>query len=152
MPNIAAQAKQGSAEPEVPPEVAARRPIALTHIAAEDGGAQEQSGLTTVGQSGRAPVHAPRGTMTPNQARTAKARATKAKKAVAAAVQAIPAEPLAGLTRAQIDEIRGRTYPGAPKMDGELGDRTPAFVNWLYKNHPQDAAVRYYARDIWPTE
>ncbi len=54
MPNIASQAKQGSSEPETPPEVAARRPIALTHIAAESGNAEERAGLTTVGQSGRA--------------------------------------------------------------------------------------------------
>lgn len=151
MPNIAAQ-NQKSSEPETPPEIASRRPVALTHIAAESGQASERPGLTTVGQSGRMHIdeNVPRGT--PGLQRTAKARAAKAAKAAAAAAKAMPAEPIAGLKREEIEAIRGKTYPKAPKMDGTLGDRTPAFVNWLFKNHPQDAAVRYYARDIWPSE
>lgn len=59
--------------------------------------------------------------------------------------------PVAGLTPTKVAEIKGRDYPQAPKMDCELGDRTPAFVNWLWANKPADAKVRYAYRDIWPT-
>lgn len=42
--------------------------------------------------------------------------------------------------------VRSQQYPGAPKMSPMLGDLTPEFVEWLYLNHPYDAAVRYFAR------
>jgi hypothetical protein len=58
--------------------------------------------------------------------------------------------PLKGLTPEQTAEIKGRDYKDAPKMNPELGDRTPAFVNWLWANKPEDAKVRYAYRDIWP--
>lgn len=146
MPTEAPGQKTAS-DPEVPDTIARRRPIALTHIAAESGQAEERTGLTTIGQSGKRNIN--EGLAAHNAQRKSRTKALKAK---AAAEKAIPAEPLAGLTREQIEQFRSRSYTGAPKMDGMLGDRTPAFVNWLYKNHPKDAAVRYYARDIWPTE
>lgn len=42
--------------------------------------------------------------------------------------------------------VRSQQYLGAPKMSPMLGDLTPEFVEWLYLNHPYDAAVRYFAR------
>lgn len=60
--------------------------------------------------------------------------------------------PFKGLTTEQVAEIRGKSYDDAPTLDPELGDRTPAFVNWLWLRHPVDAKVRYGYRDIWPTK
>lgn len=42
--------------------------------------------------------------------------------------------------------LLAKKYNKAPAMDGDLGDLTPAFVEWLYLNHPSDAATRYYGR------
>jgi hypothetical protein len=42
--------------------------------------------------------------------------------------------------------IRQMTYKDAPVMSPSLGDLTPEFVEWLYLNHPYDAAVRYFSR------
>jgi hypothetical protein len=41
--------------------------------------------------------------------------------------------------------IKTRTYPDAPPF-GEAGDKTPEFVEWLFKHHPEDAAIRYAGR------
>jgi len=46
----------------------------------------------------------------------------------------------------ELHDIRSRTYPDAPKMDPRFGDLTPEFSEWLYLNHPVDAAARYFAR------
>lgn len=35
---------------------------------------------------------------------------------------------------------------GAPEQDPMLGDKTPAFVDWLYANRPEEAARRYQGR------
>lgn len=50
------------------------------------------------------------------------------------------------ITAEETREIRCRSYPGAPHMGPATGDLTPEFVEWLYLNHPYDAAVRYYGR------
>lgn len=50
------------------------------------------------------------------------------------------------VTADETRRLRGLAYPDAPKMDPNTGDLTPAFVEWLYLNHPYDAAVRYAAR------
>lgn len=50
------------------------------------------------------------------------------------------------VTADETRRLRGLAYPDAPKMDSNTGDLTPAFVEWLYLNHPYDAAVRYAAR------
>lgn len=42
--------------------------------------------------------------------------------------------------------VRALNYKDAPKMDPQLGDLTPAFVEWLYLNKPYDASVRYFSR------
>lgn len=34
----------------------------------------------------------------------------------------------------------------APMMDPAAGDKTPAYVDWLYANYPEDAARRYAGR------
>lgn len=54
--------------------------------------------------------------------------------------------PARHITAAEGAEICARQYPGAPKMDPIIGDYSPDFVEWLYLNHPYDAAVRYFAR------
>lgn len=46
-----------------------------------------------------------------------------------------------------IDPQKLRTYPDAPKYD-ERGDKTPAFVDWLFANHPKDAEHRYFGRKL----
>lgn len=46
-----------------------------------------------------------------------------------------------------MDPLKLRTYPDAPKYD-HRGDKTPAFVDWLFANHPHDAEVRYLNRKI----
>lgn len=138
-----------SAEPEIPDEVQRRGATALTHIA-EESGAEAKEGLTEVGQSGVKYID---GGPTPaHVAKAAQMRQAKARKARQRAEQNAPAEPIRGMTAAQVEEVRGRSYEKAPRMDPTLGDKTQAFVNWLFKNHPQDAYIRYYARDVWPTE
>lgn len=34
----------------------------------------------------------------------------------------------------------------APPMDPEMGDKTPAFVEWLHRNYPEEFARRYKDR------
>jgi hypothetical protein len=53
------------------------------------------------------------------------------------------AEPV---TAAETNRIRGLQYADAPKQEPQFGDLTPAFAEWLYLNHPYDAAVRYATR------
>jgi hypothetical protein len=79
------------------------------------------------------------------------AAASAARKARNRAEEFAGGEPIAGIPDARVIEIKGINYPGAPKMDPELGDRTLAFVNWLWANKPEEAKVRYAYRDIWPT-
>lgn len=50
------------------------------------------------------------------------------------------------VTADETRRIRALGYKDSPKMDSNTGDLTPAFVEWLYLNHPYDAAVRYAAR------
>lgn len=45
-----------------------------------------------------------------------------------------------------VDPIKAKVYPDAPEMDPSQGDKTPEFVDWLYDNHPADAAKRYAGR------
>lgn len=55
--------------------------------------------------------------------------------------------PIPGNTKAAIArKIMAENYKDAPQMDGTLGDRTPAFVEWLFLTHPAKAAVRYQGR------
>lgn len=44
--------------------------------------------------------------------------------------------------------IKAKRYADAPPMDAAAGDKTPAFVNWLFDNHPEDASIRYAGRKI----
>lgn len=46
----------------------------------------------------------------------------------------------------EVARIKALPYRDGPKMDPGLGDLTPAFVEWLYLNHPYEATVRYYGR------
>jgi hypothetical protein len=55
-----------------------------------------------------------------------------------------PADPVSVEEAHRICALK---YADAPAMDGNLGDLTPQFVEWLYLNHPYDAAVRYSARN-----
>lgn len=50
------------------------------------------------------------------------------------------------VTKAETVRVREASYEGAPPMDRNLGDLTPAFSEWLYLNHSYDAAVRYASR------
>ena len=47
-----------------------------------------------------------------------------------------------GIKGEKRDEPKGNVPP-RPKMDPNLGDATPAFVEWLFKYYPKDAYVRY---------
>lgn len=60
-------------------------------------------------------------------------------------------EPLRGISVDAVATVRSRSWPDAPAMDPEIGQRTPAFVNWLWANHPKDAKIVYAYKDIWPT-
>lgn len=55
-------------------------------------------------------------------------------------------KPLPRTVDAPVSKIKSKGYAGAPPMDPDMGDKTPAFVDWLYENHPEDAARRYYGR------
>lgn len=45
-------------------------------------------------------------------------------------------------------DLKTRSYAeeGAPEMDPALGDKTPAFVDWMHTHHPEEAAKRYLGR------
>ena len=47
---------------------------------------------------------------------------------------------------APVDPNKSKEYPDAPPKNPDAGDKTPAFVNWLYENHPKDAELRYAGR------
>jgi hypothetical protein len=49
-------------------------------------------------------------------------------------------EGMAGLP---VDEKPKAPIPKAPKMDIQLGDKTPAYVDWMFKYKPNEAKVRY---------
>lgn len=67
--------------------------------------------------------------------------------------------PMRGVPESVMDALRGNEAKGilpkvwedAPEMDSTLGYRTPKFVNWLWAQHPHDAALLYAYKDIWPT-
>jgi hypothetical protein len=43
---------------------------------------------------------------------------------------------------------RNMTVPDAPRMDPKLGDKTPAYVEWMYRWFPVDAEARYRGRKV----
>lgn len=53
--------------------------------------------------------------------------------------------PASHVSTKTLEDVRARKYLLAPAF-GPLGDLTPEFVEWLYLNHPEDAAIRYFAR------
>lgn len=53
---------------------------------------------------------------------------------------------ISGISAEVTREMRAKLYLGSPKMSPTHGDITPEFVEWLYLNHPYDAAVRYFGR------
>jgi hypothetical protein len=130
---------QNTDTPDTPPEVLAAqaKSRALTPQTADLLGSKE-----FVNEGGQ---------LTGLSAAQAKGAASAAKKARTRAEVYAGGTPIAGLSVEQVNAIKGRGYPAAPKMDKELGDRTPAFVNWLWATHPADAKVRFAYRDIWPT-
>ena len=130
---------QQSDTPDAPPEVLARqaKSRALTPQTAELIGAKEY-----VDDAGHTqPFGQQTMTKRDEAARSARMRAEAF----------VGGTPHAGIDPAKVALIKGRNYPDAPAMDVELGDRTPAFVNWLFATHPEDAKIRYAYRDIWPT-
>jgi hypothetical protein len=141
-------AQTAETEPEIPDEVARRKRVALTPVAAEEQGTVTREGATDYGASKS--INA--GLAAYNASRGSAGKTQNVRKAVEKFIfDTFKGEPLKGLNMAQVDEIRGRNYPKAPKMDATIGDMTPAFVNWLYANEPKDAAIRYAYRDILPT-
>ena len=36
--------------------------------------------------------------------------------------------------------------PPAPEMEQMLGDKTPAYVEWMRDHHPEEFAIRYAGR------
>jgi hypothetical protein len=62
--------------------------------------------------------------------------------------QAPAVRDLKAMPKVAVDPIKSKTYPDAPAMDPAMGDKTPAFVNWLRANHPEDAAKRYANRIV----
>lgn len=39
-----------------------------------------------------------------------------------------------------------KDIPPAPEMEQMLGDKTPAYVEWVRDHHPQEFATRYAGR------
>jgi hypothetical protein len=39
-----------------------------------------------------------------------------------------------------------KTIPPAPEMEQMLGDKTPAYVEWMRDYYPQEFAIRYAGR------
>jgi hypothetical protein len=39
-----------------------------------------------------------------------------------------------------------KDIPPAPEMEQMLGDKTPAYVEWMRDYHPQEFAIRYAGR------
>ena len=39
-----------------------------------------------------------------------------------------------------------KPIPPAPEMEQMLGDKTPAYVEWMRDHHPEEFAVRYAGR------
>lgn len=135
-----------NALPEIPDEIAQNKPRALTAYAAEELNAGEvltEQGMAQIKRPGAS--SASKATKTPP---TKKNTASGKKNAVPAPVSEIIHNPLAGMTAAQIDEVRSRQYTNAPEMDPSLGDLTPEFMKWLRKTHPKDAAIRYAYRGV----
>ena len=136
-----------SVEPEIPPEVLARMnaKIALSQMAAEETGQpyndkpleaikppKKGISVTKTGKIRKKPGRKPKGEVPSVEEQVEEYQEVS--------------EPLKGMTKEQVEEVRGRNYPDAPKMDAMLGDWTPAFERWLWKMHPKDASIRYYAR------
>jgi hypothetical protein len=124
-----------SAAPDIPDEIANKRPIALSPMAAETGDAElpPAKGKLSAGLA----------------AYNAKKKAGKGgkKSANRALFEKLSlGEPRAGKTWKEIQEISGRSYPGMPKADPMLGDKDPRVKDWLIENQPEDAAVRYAYR------
>jgi len=65
-----------------------------------------------------------------------------------AVVPALAPRTVKDVPASKVDPIKSKTYPDAPAMDPAAGDKTPAFVNWLYAHHPEDAAKRYANRIV----
>jgi hypothetical protein len=41
-----------------------------------------------------------------------------------------------------------REIPPAPEQDPRYGDKTPAFIKWMFANHPEEAKKKYGGRVI----
>lgn len=54
--------------------------------------------------------------------------------------------PAYHVSQKTLDDARARKFLAAPALSPTFGDLTPEFVEWLYLNHPEDAATRYFAR------
>lgn len=153
-------AENGLSKPPVtPPEVAAKQ--AKPHFIGSPAAAPEGANTTP-------PQDEPAGEPTADQKRIAELEAQLAAlKGGKQASPSAPSKPLAtprdhkvfvakqdvtGFIKPSkgddfMDPMKLRTYPDAPKY-GVEGDKTPAFVEWLFANHPKDAEARYFNRKI----
>lgn len=59
-----------------------------------------------------------------------------------------PHNPHAGLSHEDVAAVMARTFrdEGAPATSPMLGDETPEYREWVFKNRPAYATVRYFAR------
>ena len=132
--------------PVVPPEVAARQGRIRT--AGEDPTPSTSATVGTEAPRVESETVAPFATVTPAEP-VAERELTELER-----LQAENAElkrrlamrhPVASAVEAPAHEPLSETYAdeGAPAMTPEAGDKTPAFVDWLYQHHPEQAQARY---------
>lgn len=141
MSNAAPAPVKDGTPPEIPDAVVRRPKTALTPYAAEE--------IRKENRGAEVPILGEHG-FTGGKAKPKAAGKTKPKAMAGKPVYKLRANPLQGMTSAQVDEVRGRTYPGMPKGDGQLGDLDPKIIDWLWEKHPADAEIRYAYRHPAP--
>lgn len=134
--------------PVVPPEVAAR--MARTRVAGEDPTAVASVTVATETQPPFVPVTPVSVPPSPPEPESELDRLRRENAELQRRLSmrhAAPVVPLAVAAPVASDgTMEGYQKEGAPALDPHFGDKTPAFVDWLYAHHPKEAEERYAYR------